>query len=245
MSIWTSSFSPPSFPPFQHHPFMPAPSHVEVNKETLRRSWWCKAFGKHWVPPQTHRKCHRYNHWSYTHLMLGIYIYIHNMYIYGVYKPWQSLLSSSKVHPKSIKVDSTSVAVGFIIVPSDHPKITLLLPRQGVLFSSWMAMHHGIFCETTCKQRRAILFMHMYMIYDNCWKAQINIVKVQNGSETSHLCIVRIQQLTTTFSGKGPELQGQFAGSLHWALCLQGWVPTAQRLDLKWRCDVDLKVSRI
>lgn len=61
----------------------------------------------------------------------------------------------------------------------------------------------------------------------------------------SRLCIVRIQQLTTTFSGKGPELQGQFAGTLHWALCLQGWVPTAQRLDLKWRCDVDLKVSRI
>ena len=79
----------------------------------------------------------------------------------------------------------------------------------------------------------------MYMIYDNCWKAQINIVKVQNGSETSHVCIVRIQQLTTTFSGKGPELQGQFAGSLHWALCLQGWVPMAQRLDLKWRWDVD------
>ena len=109
------------------------------------------------------------------------YIYIY-FYIYRVYNPWQSLLSSSKVHPTSIKVDSTSVAVGFIIVPSDHPKITLLLPRQGVLFSSWMAMDHGIFCETTCKQRRAISFM--YMIYDNCWKAQINIVKVQNGSET-------------------------------------------------------------
>ena len=65
----------------------------------------------------------------------------------------------------------------------------------------------------------------------------------------SHLCIVRIQQLTTTFSGKGPELQGQFAGSLHWALCLQEWVPKslADTLDLKWRGDVDWKVrvSRI
>jgi len=79
----------------------------------------------------------------------------------------------TKSNPKSIKVDSTSVAVGFIIVPSDHPKITLLLPRQGVLFSSWMAMHHGIFRETTCKERRAILFM--YMIYDNCWNAQITL----------------------------------------------------------------------
>ena len=164
MSIWTYPLPPPSFPPFQHHHFMPAPSHVEANKETLRRSWWCKAFGKHWVPPQRHRKCHWYTHWSYTHLMLGIYIYLYiriyllYIIIYGVYKPWQSLLSSSKVHPKSIKIDSTSIAVGFIIVPSGHPKITLLLPRQGVLFSSWMAMHHWMSWDDL--QRKKSHFIH-------------------------------------------------------------------------------------
>lgn len=102
--------------------------------------------------------------------------------------------------PRSIQIDSTSVAVWF------HHR------------TKWPPKDHSPFAASR----------HPVFVLDGNALEGISWEDLQ-------------RKKTTTFSGKGPELQGQFAGSLHWALCLQGSVPMAKWLDSKWRWDVDWK----